>query len=224
MGCAAVLPTFRGPLRDLAILSAFLLLLAGCGSEQAELLPAPDHIWPPRLDEPYPDLNLLDASGNRVSLSSFKGNVILLEPIGMTCPACNAFSGANRGEIGHFEGIVPQRGLKSIEELMPEYSWGTETSDDRLVFVQLLLYDLKMKAPLVEDARNWAEHFKLNECDNCVVLVGKDYLIGDASYNMIPGFQLVDKDFFLRYDSTGHRPTHDLWTELLPALPGLLRE
>lgn len=27
-----------------------------------------------------------------------------------------------------------------------------------------------------------------------------------ASYNMIPGFQLIDQNFILRSDSTGHNP------------------
>ena len=62
------------------------------------------------------------------------------------------------------------------------------------------------------------------ETENTVVLVGEDYLIGPASYRMIPGFQLIDRDFVLRYDATGHRPRHDIWRELMPALPSLLAE
>ena len=41
---------------------------------------------------------------------------------------------------------------------------------------------------------------------------------------MIPGFQLIDREFVLRYDGTGHRPRHDIWRELMPAIPSLLAE
>jgi len=40
---------------------------------------------------------------------------------------------------------------------------------------------------------------------------------------MIPGFFLIDKDFILRSDSTGHRPKHNLYTQLLPELSVLLQ-
>src|SRR5579885_426641 len=50
--------------------------------------------WPPVNGQAYPDLKLLDQDGHEVALSSFKGKVILLEPVGMTCAACNAYSGA----------------------------------------------------------------------------------------------------------------------------------
>ena len=56
------------------------------------------------------------------------------------------------------------------------------------------------------------------------MLVGEDYLIGPASHAMIPGFQLIDRDFVLRFDASGHRPRHDLWRDLMPAIPGLLAE
>ncbi len=49
-------------------------------------------------------------------------------------------------------------------------------------------------------------------------------LRGDASYNMIPGFQLIDRDSILRKDSTGHQPRHNLWKELLPEVRRLLDE
>ncbi len=41
-------------------------------------------------------------------------------------------------------------------------------------------------------------------------------------YNLIPGFQLIDRDFVLRYDASGHHPRDSLWDDLLPAIPRLL--
>src|SRR5688572_2017772 len=70
--------------------------------------------WPPVPGEPYPDLTLLDDEGRSVSLSQFKGKVILLEPTAMTCPACQAFSGGNLQGIGGFSGVAPQADLVDI--------------------------------------------------------------------------------------------------------------
>ena len=67
----------------------------------------------------------------------------------MTCPACNAFSGANR--IGGYENVNPQHNLTSIEELLPTYGSVSLDNDD-LVLVQVLLYDMTMKSPSASDA------------------------------------------------------------------------
>ncbi len=159
--------------------------------------------WPPRLGKPYPDLALTDQTGKVVRLSDFKGSVIFIEYVGMTCPACQAFAGAHR--LGSFANVKPQRGLQSIEEYFPRHAGGLTLDDERIVFVQILLYSMSMQAPTPEDARSWAAHFKLDRARNQIVLAGKKELIGPASYNLIPGFQLVDKDFVLRSDSTGNR-------------------
>jgi hypothetical protein len=179
-------------------------------------------VWPPRVGEPYPDLQLVDQTGQLVRLSSFKGSVLLIEPIGMNCPACQSFAGAHR--LGSYEGIQPQGGLPSIEELVPQYARGVSLSDDRIVYVQLLLYSMTMEAPTPEDARKWAQHFRADRAMNHIVLAGTKEFIGQASYDMIPGFQLVDRNFILQVDATGHRPRHNLFTQLLPVIPRLLEE
>ncbi len=208
----------------LGTLFAGLIGLAACsGGEPARAAPPPDHVWPPQVGRPYPDLRLRTPQGDRVALSSLRGRVILVEPIGMDCPACNAFSGANRPGVGGFQRTRPQKGLPSVHEMLAER--GVSLSDERLVYVQLLLYDTsRSKPPTLALARRWAQHFGLGSRENELLLVGEDYLIGPASFKMIPGLQLVDRDFTLRWDATGHRPRHDLWRELLPALPALLAE
>jgi hypothetical protein len=48
-------------------------------------------------------------------------------------------------------------------------------------------------------------------------------MIGDESFAMIPGVQLVDRDFILCVDSTGRsNQQHDLYRDLLPRVPSLL--
>ncbi len=178
--------------------------------------------WPPQLNQPYPDLELIDHAGQSVRMSDFKGKVIVVEYVGMTCPACQAFSGAH--EKGAYGNIVPQGGLGSIKDYFPGSTGGLSLEDDRIVFIQMLLYSMSMGAPTPEDAKDWARHFQMDRPKNHLVLAGKEELLGQASYDMIPGFQLIDKQFVLRSDSTGHRPRHNLWRELLPLVPKLLKE
>jgi hypothetical protein len=168
---------------------------------------------------------LLNSRGERIALDSLAGKVILVEPIGMDCPACNAFAGGNRPGASGFQGVQPQGGLPSIEELLDSYAGGISLSDDRIALVHLLLYRPGRDGPpKLETARLWAKHFGIEESEDTLVLVGESYLIGPASYNMIPGFQLIDADFVLRFDASGHHPKHDLWRELLPAVPSLIDE
>jgi hypothetical protein len=212
-----------------------LLLAAGCMVEVDPAPPSevdvdavetvPDHIWPPRVGERYPNLRLLNSRGERIALDSLAGRVILVDPIGMDCPACNAFAGGNRPGASGFQGVQPQGGLPAVEELLDSYAEGISLSDDRIALVHLLLYRPGRNGPpKLETARLWAEHFEIEESEDTMVLVGESYLIGPASYNMIPGFHLIDAGFVLRFDATGHKPKHNLWSELLPAVPSLINE
>lgn len=176
-----------------------------------------DPVWPPQTGMPYPDLNLLDQLGRPVRLSSFKGKVIVVEPVGMSCAACNAFAGGNEKQIGPFPGMSAQAGLRSFRSLCARYAGNPD-----LVYVQLLLYGPTMGVPTLKDAQNWANHFKMDRFGNELVVIGTKSLQNPASYNMIPGFQLIDRDFTLLVDSTGHNPRQDLYRELLPRLGRLL--
>lgn len=178
--------------------------------------------WPPAINNYYPDMELYNQNGQKTRLSSFKGKVIIVEPIGMSCPACQAFAGANKPGCRPYAGVTPQRGLKSIDELLKSYGGGVNLSDPRIVLVQLLLYNPSMQAPSVKEASAWARNFGLSTSQNRFVLVGKRNMINSHSYNMIPGFQLIDKNFVLRSDSTGHRPKNDLYRHLLPMVKKLL--
>jgi hypothetical protein len=180
----------------------------------------PDFEWPPRLHETYPDLKLMDQEGEITRLSDYRGKPILIEPIGMSCPGCQAFCGAH--ERGGYNGVSPQSGLESIDRLVRKHSRFT-LSDSEVVHVHLLLYNLNMQAPHPKEAKDWARHFNRDKSKNQLVMVGIPAMIGDASYNMIPGFQLIDRDFVLKVDSTGHHPRHDLFRQLLPQLGSMVR-
>jgi hypothetical protein len=176
--------------------------------------------WPPRVGQPYPDLELHDQHGSPVRLSTLRGRVLLIEPIGMNCPACNAFAGAGSGRPG-FGGTRPQPDLQPLDRLLPAYAGGTTVDHPDLIVVHLLLYNMRMRAPSSQEARAWAAHFGIDR-PNHLVLHGDERFIGQASYDLIPGFQLVDREMVLRADSTGHHPRHDLYTFLLPMLGRLL--
>lgn len=92
--------------------------------------------WPPVLNNYYPDAEMQTLSGKKVKLSQYAGKVILIEPIGMSCPACQAFAGA--GAKGGFSGVAPQEGLQSIDALLSQN--GISPQDPRLVRIQILLY------------------------------------------------------------------------------------
>ena len=177
--------------------------------------------WPPQKNRTYPDLELVDQDGQITRLSDFKGKVILLEPIGIPCPACVAFAGGH--ERGAFEGIEPQADLESIEAYAQQFGH-VRLDDDRIVRVQLLLFNQAMQAPTLAEAVAWAEHFQLRRSSNEVVLVGTPSMATRASRDLIPGFQLIDKHFILRADSTGHVPADDLYAKLLPQLRKLIEE
>lgn len=177
--------------------------------------------WPPKLGKAFPDLQLIDHTGREFRLSELTGKVILVEPIGMNCPACNAFSGAQ--EKGGYKSLKPQQGLQSIEKYLPVYAKGIDIKNPDLKLVQLILYDFNMDQPTPDDAKFWAEHFGLDKQENILVVVSKTDLRGKHSFRMIPGFHLVDRQFILRKDATGHRPRHNLFTDLLPTVSKLIR-
>jgi lipopolysaccharide export system protein LptA len=179
--------------------------------------------WPPRRGERYPNLALYDHRGQLVSLASLRGKVILIEPVGMTCEACQAFAGA--GKLGGYGNQPMKAGGDALEDYFPRYTGGLSLFDPRIAYVQVLLYGLQLHTPSPYDAKAWAHHFKFDERPNVYVLAGTPELMGPASFAMIPGFQLIDKNFVLRAWWYGENGTgDDLWTKLLPMVPQLLGE
>ncbi len=208
-----------------ALFAFFLFLLlpgpASADQGQVTLGNGKTVAWPPQIGKPYPELELKDGAGKLVKLADFRGKVIIVEPVGMTCPACNAFSGGK--EKGGFKNNPVQPDLDAIEKFFPQYT-GVSLHDPRIVFVQVLLYNLQMQGTTQDDAALWAEHFGLDKSPNTYVLAGGPELVGPASYALIPGFQLIDRDFVLRSDATGDNPKESIWTDLLPKVPQLLKE
>jgi hypothetical protein len=178
--------------------------------------------WPPAEGERYPDLVLTDQHGETLQLSELAGKVILLELAAVPCKGCQAFSGGNRH--GGFAGVPVQPGLDSIHDYAAQYGRVKLGQDEDVVFVQLLLYGNSMTSPTQQEVAAWAEHFHLHRASGEIVLRGDPSMLGPATHAMIPGFHLIDRDFVLRYDSSGHQPRHDLYRDLLPALGEMSRD
>jgi len=176
--------------------------------------------WPPQLGRRYPNLSLLGTQGNVVSLSDYEGKIILIELVGMQCGACNAFSGGNL--VGAFPNSKVQGNLRSISEYVAQYGKGMRLDDPNIVFVQLIIFNMRNEAPALADIRAWSKHFRFEGSANHYVLAGTKDMISNVSFNMIPGFQLIDQNFILRSDSTGHHPVHDLYRHLIPLLRNLV--
>ncbi|MGE0488551.1 MAG: peroxiredoxin family protein [Vulcanimicrobiota bacterium] len=194
-------------MRRLLPLLLLLGLVCPVGSKEA---------WPPVVGMPYPDLKLVNQDGKQTQLSSFRGKLIVVEPIGMTCPACNAFSDCD--QVGGFAGQAQQKDLPSFRQAAQDYG-RVRLPSQQVVLVQLLLYDRAMKPPSLKDAKAWAAHFNLRTSNNEYVLVGKKQ---HQVYELVPGFQLIDRNFTLVSDSTGHSPQHDLYRHLFPMLGRLV--
>tara|TARA_R110001592_G_scaffold3525_12_gene19901 strand:+ start:3096 stop:3779 length:684 start_codon:yes stop_codon:yes gene_type:complete len=173
--------------------------------------------WPPIVGQPYPDLDLIDQEGQDFKLSYLKGKVIIIEPIGMNCPSCQAFSGGH--DYGAYQNNPVEGYSKSFRKIFPYYAKGLQLPSNDIAFVQILLYDMKMDAPTKEDAQSWARHFHIKKDDNHFVTVFPYDMRSPASFKLIPGFQLIDRNFILRVDSTGHSPRHNLYKQLIPLTP-----
>jgi hypothetical protein len=166
--------------------------------------------WPPRDGEIFPDIELVDAAGAIHRLNEFKGRPILVEFIGMTCLACQSWSG------GQFEHPPAQGNGFSIEKDVAQYARNLNLSDKRVWFVQVLLYNMQMQTPTSEDVARWKKRYEINRGENYFVFAPKNDLRGRASFDLIPGFQLVDHKMTVLKDATGHSPKDNLYTDLLP--------
>ena len=164
---------------------------------------------------------MIDQNGDLTSLEEFRGKVVLIEVVGMTCPACVSLSGGML--YGGYGATLPQSNLESIEEYVGRFS-GESLDNPDIVFVQILLSDPNGQPTNAEDAQTWAYHFRFDREEGRVVLGGSKTLFNSESLKMVPGFHLLDRNLVLRADSCGHEPRHNLYEKLIPMIPDLLSE
>lgn len=189
----------------------------------AQLAQAPVTLadWPPVVGQRFPEVAFYDHEGQSFNLQLLRGKPVLLEFVAMSCAGCQAFSGGNTH--GGFEGFAVQSDLQAIEEYLPRFSAGLRLDDAGFSFVQIIIYNLALRAPSARELAAWRAHFQFDNHANTFILAGGEALANQASFKMIPGFMLLDSELKVLFDSTGHQPRHNLYRELLPALGGLLR-
>ncbi|MEM7311819.1 MAG: hypothetical protein AAF497_01580 [Planctomycetota bacterium] len=176
--------------------------------------------WPPRLGQAYPDLTLTDIYGRKVQLSRFRGRTLLIEPIGMACKACQAFAGGHH--VGDFMGMKAQPGLKSFKEYVKVLGKGVNLNDSRIVSIQVLFFGPNShRAPTLKEAQAWAQHYG-SYSPETIVLFADQGMIRPETKSIIPGFQLVDRDFTLRCDA-GNAPRQDVYRDLIPMIRQVIR-
>lgn len=176
-------------------------------------------LWPPKVGDDYPDLELRDVDDHLVRLSQYRGRILIIESVGTPCPACQAFSGGH--EVGAFDSVQPQPGLGSFKDYFRDWT-GYSLSDSRVRLIQIIFFGPNGRsAPTLDDAQRWASHFSPDLPADSVVLFADHSLLSTETRSMIPGFQLVDQDFVLRCDA-GNPPRQDVYRELLPMARKLL--
>lgn len=175
--------------------------------------------WPPVVGHRFPDITLRDTTGTPEQLSRYAGKVLLIEPIGVACKACQAFSGGH--EIGGAFGHRPQPGLRSIHEYVEHYGKGASLNDDDIVSIHILFYGNDGRsAPTLEEAQTWSDHFG-KHAPRTVFLYADQSFVNSQTRSMIPGFLLIDRDFVLR-SAAGNPPMADLYRELIPMIREVL--
>ena len=163
-------------------------------------------------------MHLVDEQEKDFSLDQLRGKPTLVEIVAMSCAGCQAFSGGN--QFGGFGGFPAQDDLKSIEHYVKDFG-KTELFSDKINFVQIIIYNLQLKAPTPKELGAWRSHFHLNDHPNTFILSGGEPLASRASFYMIPGFLLLDSNLKVLFDATGHQPKYDLYRQLLPGLANI---
>ena len=177
--------------------------------------------WPPVCGKAFPQFDLFDHADKRFSFDNLRGKPTVIEFISMTCAGCQAFSGGN--EFGPYGGLASQSNLESFETYFQRYTDGLDLYSGEVNYVVVVVYNDKLESPTAQDLSDWRTHFHIDVHDNAHVVSSAELASGDT-LKMIPGFMLLDRDQTIVFDSTGHSPKHDLYTELLPGVRALLRQ
>jgi peroxiredoxin len=118
------LPLILVGLGLILLLGAALVLNGGRVNEEEQLDPL---IFPPvELDQPAPELTLYDLDGNKVSLSDFRGQVVLLNNWATWCPPC-------RQEMPEFQAYYENHKSTGFQILAVEAG---QPEDDVRAFVE----------------------------------------------------------------------------------------
>ncbi len=179
--------------------------------------------WPPKMNQKYPDIDLIDQSGGDFRLSDLKGRVLLVEYIDMSSPASQAQSGgALFGAYGATTYV--DEVSEPISDVLRQSTGGAiSLPHPHILEVKIIVYGDGGGQASRDDAQNWASHFSLKQEEGVIVAVPVKDIRDHATNELIIGYQLVDKNMMMRVDSTGVEPTHSLKMTLAPLVPRLVK-
>ena len=184
-------------------------------------------IWPANMNEPYPNVDLLDKDGKRFTLSGLKGRVVILEFIDISSPISQGQSGA--AVTGAYHGSttsqeVDEYALPFSDVVKKSLNAGFNLPNNNIIELKIIVYGAAGSQATVNDAQNWANHFALGAAgSNIIVAVTEKDFRSKRSDSVVGGFQLLDRNLLLRVDSAGPKPKHNLSMTLLPLVPKLIR-
>ncbi|HZS51727.1 MAG TPA: TlpA disulfide reductase family protein [Bryobacterales bacterium] len=135
-------------------------------------------------NRPAPDFHLSDSQGRMVSLSSFKGKVLLVEFLSTTCPHCQKFAPVLDSVYTRLKGRVAVVGISTFPD----------TAETVAEFVKTY----KISYPVLVDPTNKA---------------AIDYLKPDPNHGFsIPHVFVVDQSGYIRDDFVQNPSNAELFT------------
>jgi cell division protein FtsL len=174
--------------------------------------------WPPQVGQQFPIMPMLSPNAEKRMTDSFRGRVTLIEYASMKSAATQALAGS--GERGPYGAVNTYPPLKVLESYFPAYSSGIQASD--INRVQILMVDLRSQIVTPALAKAWSEHFELEGKRGRIVLIASAALLQGSGSDLIGGFQLLDKNMFVRGDATGAR-SKTLFSGLFPLMTRFAR-
>lgn len=184
-------------------------------------------VWPPKMNEPYPELELINTSGEKFFIDKYLGKIVIMEYIDMSSPVSQAQSGANlTGPFGITRQSDLDRSTQTLSSVINRVTRGRiNYPNNDVVHIQVLVRTQADGQPTLDDADRWKEHFNLDaQRDNIIVTVPvKDLRDSETTGTILTGYQLIDRKQRLRVDSSGTAPKHNLELTLIDLLENLLK-
>ncbi|MDH5721730.1 MAG: hypothetical protein OEY94_00185 [Alphaproteobacteria bacterium] len=183
-------------------------------------LPVP---WPAQMNTEYPDFEVIDQDGRQFKISSLRGKVILVEIIDMMNPVSLSYNGAAEyGLFGKAQG-ADQYEISLAKTIEKQMQGSFSLPHAEVIVLKLIVYNQEGTQPNAMDAESWANFYRLKKEDNYYVVVPAKDFRGEETDRIVPGYQLIDRDFNLRVDAAGPAPKHNFKMSLIPHIPKLAK-
>ncbi len=178
--------------------------------------------WPPKMNIPYPDIELFDQKGQEFRISQLAGKILIVEYVDMSSPISQAQSGAReKGAFGIMQEV--DQFAKTFDEVYKKNATNLSNWPNKdVMHLKIIAYTQDGAQPSRDDAQNWATHFGFEVSNNVIVAVAKSDIRDIQTQDILTGYQLVDRNQKLRVDSSGPAPKHNLNLTLIPLLEKLL--